>query len=67
MVVATSTIRKMQLVYTCKVDVAELSPLKTWEEGGEGGKGWFSWTKVCYYSLLPREFPFGNKCYKRVL
>lgn len=56
MVVATTTISKMQLVYTSKVDVTELSPLKTWEEGGEGGKGWFSWTKVYYYSLLPGSF-----------
>lgn len=32
--------------------MTELSPLVTWEEGGEGEKGWFSWTKVCYYSLL---------------
>lgn len=40
--------------------MTELSPFKTREEGGEGGKGWFSWIEACCYSLLPREFPFGN-------
>lgn len=36
--------------------MTELSPLKTWDKGGEGGKGWFSWTKVYFIVCYPGSF-----------